>query len=122
MKTTNRFEKIFLATDGSEQSQAAVEATIAIAKSPSVKVRVAHVWNLEVHHRHGHWDLEVRSKAEKLVDETVMRLFRAGIIADRQIIRADGNHVAAAIAIEVKEFGADLVVIGSRAACRTGNR
>ena len=114
MKTTKRFEKIFLATDGSEQSQAAVEATIAIAKSPSVKVRVAHVWNLEVHHRHGHWDVEIRSEAEKLVDATVMRLYRAGIIADRQIIRADSNHVAAAIAIEAKEFGADLVIIGSR--------
>lgn len=114
MKTTKRFEKIFLATDGSEQSQAAVEATIAIAKAPNVRVRVAHVWNLEVHHRHGRWDLEVRSEAERLVDETVMRLFRAGIIAGRQIIRAYSNHVAAAIAIEAKEFGADLVVIGSR--------
>ena len=65
METTKRFGKIFLATDGSEQSQAAVEATIAIAKSPTLKVRVAHVWNLEVHHRHGHWDVEVRSEAEK---------------------------------------------------------
>lgn len=114
VKTQKRFERIYLATDGSEQSQAAVEATIAIAKSPTVKVRVAHVWNLEVHHRHGHWDLEVRSEAEKLVDETVMRLFHAGVIADRQIIRADSNHVAAAIAVEAKEFEADLVVVGSR--------
>jgi nucleotide-binding universal stress UspA family protein len=114
METTKRFEKIFLATDGSEQSQAAVEATIAIAKSPSAKVRVAHVWNLEVHHRHGHWDVEVRSEAEKLVDETVRRLFHAGVIAERQIIRADSNHVAAGVAVEAKEFGADLVVVGSR--------
>lgn len=109
-----RFERIFLATDGSEQSQAAVDATIAIAKSPTAKVRVAHVWNLEVHHRHGYWDLEMRSEAEKLVDSTVMRLFHAGVIADRQIIRADSDHVAAAIAVEAKEFGADLVVVGSR--------
>ena len=85
MKTTKRFEKIFLATDGSEQSQAAVEATIAIAKSPNVQVRVAHVWNLEVHHRDGHWDLETRSEAEKLVDETVMRLYRA----DRPLLVAE---------------------------------
>ena len=114
MSTTKRFERIFLATDGSEQSQTAVDATIAIAKSPTATVRVAHVWNLEVHHRHGHWDLEVRSEAEKLVDATVMRLFHAGVIADRQIIRADSDHVAAAIAVEAKEFGADLVVVGSR--------
>ncbi len=114
MSTTKRFERIFLATDGSEAAQAAIDATIAIAKSPTVKVKVAHVWNLEVHHRHGHWDLEVRSEAAKLVDATVMRLFKAGVIAERQIIRADSDHVAAAIAVEAKEFGADLVVIGSR--------
>jgi nucleotide-binding universal stress UspA family protein len=111
---SKRFERIFLATDGSEQSQAAVDATIAIAKPPTVMVRVGHVWNLEVHHRHGRSDVEVRSQALKLVDATVDRLFKAGIIADREIIHSDGNHVAAAIAIEAKEFGADLIVIGSR--------
>ncbi len=48
MDVRKRFERILLATDGSEQSQAAVDATIAIAKSPTVVVSVAHVWNLEV--------------------------------------------------------------------------
>ena len=72
------------------------------------------MWNLEVHHHHGHWDVEVRSEAEKLVDATVIRLFHAGVIAERKIIRADSDHVAAAIAIEAKAFGADLVVVGSR--------
>jgi nucleotide-binding universal stress UspA family protein len=114
MNTAKRFERILLATDGSDASQAAVDATIAIAKSPTAKVRVAHAWNLEVHHRHGHWDIEVRSEAEKLVDAAVEQVFRAGVVADREIIRADTNHVAAAIAISAKNFGADLVVIGSR--------
>ena len=114
MKTDSRFERIFLATDGSESSEAAVNATIAIAKSPTVRVKVAHVWNLELRHRHGHWDVEVRSEAENLVDETVMRLLKAGVIAEREIIRADTNHVAAAIAVQAAEFEADLIVIGSR--------
>jgi len=114
MGPIKRFERIFLATDGSEQSQAAVDATIAIAKSPTVKVRVGHVWNLEVHHRHGYWDVEVRNEAQKLVDATVARLLGAGVIAEPQIIRADRKHVAAAIALEAREFGADLVVVGSR--------
>lgn len=114
MNTTKRFERILLATDGSEASQAAVDATIAIAKSRTAKVRIAHVWNLEVHHRHGHWDVEVRSEAAKLVDAAVEQVFRAGVIAEREIIRADSNHVAAAIAISAKNFEADLVVIGSR--------
>ena len=114
MDTTKRFERILLATDGSEASKAAVDATIAIAKSPTARVKVAHVWNLEVHHRHGHWDVEVRSEAEKLVDVSVERLLQAGVIAEREIIRADSQHVAAAIACSAKAFEADLVVIGSR--------
>jgi uncharacterized protein len=114
MGPVKRFERIFLATDGSDESQAAVDATIAIAKSPTVTVKVAHVWSLEVHHRHGRWDVETRSEAQKLVDATVTRLLAAGVIAEPQIIRSDSDHVAAAIAIEAKAFGADLVVVGSR--------
>lgn len=114
MDTKKRFERILLATDGSEESHAAVDVAVAIASRSSAIVRVAHVWNLEVHHRHGRWDVEVRSEAEKLVDASVERLLRAGVIAEREIIRADSKHIAAGIAIEAKKFGADLVVIGSR--------
>jgi len=114
MGSIRRFERIFLATDGSDESQAAVDATIAIAKGPIVLVKVAHVWSLEVRHRHGVWDVETRGDAQKLVDATVARLLAAGVMAEPQIIRSDIDHVAAAIAIEAKAFGADLVVIGSR--------
>jgi nucleotide-binding universal stress UspA family protein len=114
MESTQRFERILLATDGSDASRAAVDATIALSKSATAKVRVAHVWNLEIHHRHGYWDVEVRGEAGKLVDATVERLFRAGVIAEREICRADNKHVAAAIACAAKAFWADLVVIGSR--------
>lgn len=114
MSSARRFQRILLATDGSIASRAAVDATIAIAQSPTVTVRVAHVWNLEVHHRHEHHDVEVRTEAERLVDATVERLFRAGVMAEREICRADNEHVAAAIACAAKAFGADLVVIGSR--------
>jgi nucleotide-binding universal stress UspA family protein len=112
--TAKRFERIFLATDGSKASEAAVDAAIAIATSPTVKVKVAHVWNLEIHHRHGQWDVEIRGEAGRLVDATVERLFRAGVMAEREILRADDRHVAASIACAARAFGADLVVIGSR--------
>src|SRR6202165_4263842 len=121
MDSTRRFERILLATDGSDASQAAVEATIAIANSLTARVRVAHVWNLELKHRHEHRDVEVRSQAENLVDATVERLFRAGVIAEREICRADSQHVAAAIACAAKAFGADLVVIGSRGLSEWGS-
>jgi nucleotide-binding universal stress UspA family protein len=114
MDIGRRFERILLATDGSEAARSAVDATIALAKSPTAKVRVAQVWNLEIRHRHGNADVEVRREAGKLVDATIERLFGAGVIAEREICRADSNHVAAAIAGSAKVFGADLVVIGSQ--------
>jgi len=114
MGVSRRFERILLATDGSAAARAAVDATIALAKSPTVKVRVAQVWNLEIRHRHGSADVEVRGEAGKLVDATVERLFQAGVIAEREICRADRTHVAAAIACAARVFEADLVVIGSR--------
>lgn len=114
MNTPKGFEKILLATDGSQQGQAAVDATIELGRFSSAKVRVLHVWNLEVHHRDGHWDIEVRSEAEQLVDAAVSRLQAAGLVADGEIYRADSHHVAAAIARVARGFSADLVVVGSR--------
>jgi nucleotide-binding universal stress UspA family protein len=108
------FDRILLATDGSDQAKAAVAVTSSFARASSATVRVVHVWNLEVHHRHGVWDVEMRGEAEKLLSETVGQLRAAGIEADGQISRADAGHVASAIAESAREFEADLVVVGSR--------
>lgn len=114
MEAIKAFERILLATDGSDEANAAVEATIELARFSSAVVRVAHVWNMEVHHRHGVWDVEVRSEAERLVQETVDRLTAAGVMADNEVFRADHTHVAAAIAQLARLFQADLIVLGSR--------
>ncbi len=108
------FGRILLATDGSEQAKAAVAITSTFARASSADVRVVHVWNLEVHHRHGVWDIEMRREAEKLLGNTVGVLRAAGIEAEGMICRADSGHVAAAIAESAREFRADLVVVGSR--------
>jgi len=114
MEGAKSFNRILLATDGSAQAQAAVDATIELARFSSAIVRVAHVWNLEVHHRHGAWDVEVRAEAERMVRETVERLAAAGVMADKEIFRADTGHVAGAIALIARHFQADLVIVGSR--------
>jgi nucleotide-binding universal stress UspA family protein len=114
MSTTQGFRKIFLATDGSEQSEAALAAAISLAHASAARVRVAHVWNLEVHHRHGYWDVEVRTEAHRLVDTAVGRLQAAGVLAESEILRAETDRVATAIAVAAREFDADLVVVGSR--------
>src|SRR6202521_6457298 len=108
------FKKIFLASDGSKQSEGALCVAITLAHTSEARVRVAHVWNLELHHRHGHWDAEVRSEAQRLADAAVGQLLTAGVPAEREILRADDDHVADAIVAAAKNFAADLVVVGSR--------
>lgn len=108
------FHNIVLATDGTDQAEAAVAVAVSFARASTAKVRVVHVWNLEVHHRHGVWDVEMRSEAERLITDTVKRLRAAGVDADGEISRADHDHVAAAVADVARKFGADLIVVGSR--------
>lgn len=113
MNSSRRFKKIVLATDSSDEAEAAVDATIALSHGSSAEVRVVNIWNLEIHHRHGHWDLEVRNQAKQLLDSAVQRLTRDAVRAEGAILRADSDHIAAAVAIDAKTFGAELLVIGS---------
>jgi len=108
------FQRMVLATDGSEQAEAAARVAAALADSSGAAVRVVHCWNLEVHHRHGVRDLQMRSEAQNLITEAVARLRALDIRADGQLVRADSNHVGAAIAAAVREFNADLAIVGSR--------
>jgi nucleotide-binding universal stress UspA family protein len=108
------FNRILLATDGSEQADAAVAVTASFARASGAAVRVVHIWNLEVHHRHGVWDVETRSEALKLIAEAVNRLRAFGIEANGEVGWADNSHVASAVAEVARRFDADLVVVGSR--------
>jgi nucleotide-binding universal stress UspA family protein len=114
MSASHGFKRIFLATDGSKQSDAALLAAQALARASAARVRVVQVWNLELHHHHGHWDAEVRSEAQRLVENAVAQFQAAGVLADREILRADDDHVASAIVAAARNFSADLVVVGSR--------
>lgn len=114
MRTEETFNKILLATDGTDGAQAAVLATIDLARFTPATVRVLHIWNLEIHQRHGVWDVETRSEAERFLQDTVDQLSRAGVMAEKEIFRADNEHVARSIAIVARDFDADLVIVGSR--------
>jgi nucleotide-binding universal stress UspA family protein len=114
VKSEKGFKRIVLATDATEQADAAVDATIAMGRRSSAAVRVLHVWNLEVYEREGRWDVETRGEAERLVGETVSMLQAAGMAAEPEIRQASRNQVAATIGLAAREFAADLVVLGSR--------
>lgn len=114
MNATNGFKRIVLTTDGSEQAEAAVEATIALGTPSSAEVLVVHVWNLEVFDHDGRWDVETRREAAGLVEKTVTTLREGGMAAKPRIYQASRDQVAATIGRAAREFDADLVVLGSR--------
>jgi len=108
------FSRILIATDGSEAAAAAVSLAGSFAHASGAAVRIVHVWNLEVHHRAGVWDVETRSEARRLVDSSISLVRRLGISADGEILHADHGRVAVAIAEAARNFEANLIVIGSR--------
>src|ERR1700694_1144510 len=114
MDTSKGLKKIVLATDGSKEAEPAVRATIALARESPAEVRVVHVWNLDIRQRHCPWDVEVRTEARQLLEATVQSLTSAGVRTEGAILRADSEHVAAAVVATAKNFDADQVVVGSR--------
>lgn len=108
------FARILLATDGSEPAKAAEAVVASFGRPARSAVRVVHVWNMEVHPDHGHWDLETHSEAETLITDSIKRLRASGLDADGELCHADTDHVASAIAASATRFGADLVVVGAR--------
>ncbi|HET7419559.1 MAG TPA: universal stress protein [Candidatus Dormibacteraeota bacterium] len=113
MKNTG-FRRILVATDGSEQADAAGRVAISFARASSAEIRVVHVWSLEPLIRNGMWDVETRREAEALITRTVKWMRAYGVEADGELIRADRKRVASAVAESARSFGADLVVVGSR--------
>jgi nucleotide-binding universal stress UspA family protein len=109
------FHRILLATDGTPQAEAAAHLATALAESSGSQIRVVHCWSMEVHHRHGVWDVEMRGEAEKLIAEAVDRLRALALEADGELIDATSAHVGTAIAEAARKFDADLVVVGTRA-------
>jgi nucleotide-binding universal stress UspA family protein len=114
MEHEKGFKRILLATDGSLQADAAVDASVRLARFTDAVVRVLHVWNIDLDDRTGFWGVETHTEAKRLVNDCVSRLTKAGVMAEMELYQGDGTHVAPAIATVARQFEADLVVIGSR--------
>ena len=113
MKTKN-FGRILVATDGSDPANSALGLALTFARAADGRVLVVHVWNMEIHHKHGVWDVETRAEAQQLIDAAVSKVRSLGLSADGQVLHADSRNVATALAAAARQFDADLVVIGSR--------
>jgi nucleotide-binding universal stress UspA family protein len=112
------FSRILLAIDDSPSGPAAVSFTTGIARGAPAAVRVVHVNELLVGGR-GHFG-ETAEEAAQVLSTAVTDLRSAGVEASGQVARAGCFDVASRIADAADEWGADVIVLGSRRRVRWG--
>jgi len=110
------FEKVLVAIDGSSQAVQALSAAQELGKLSGAEVRVVHV--REIAFDRGDSDgpdpSEGRDEAKKLVDDAVAELTKAGLNATGAVRGALAGHVAKDLLEEASEWGATVIVLGSR--------
>jgi nucleotide-binding universal stress UspA family protein len=106
------FNRILLAIDDSPSGPAAASFAIAMARKEQAPVRVIHVNEFAVGGR-GH-TLETRAEAAKVLDDAVSDLRAAGVVASGLVVTSTCFNVARRVAEVAEEWGADVIVVGSR--------
>jgi nucleotide-binding universal stress UspA family protein len=105
-------EKLLLAVDHSEHSRKAVPAAVELARAGGGTVHVLHV-------REVYYPVPPRvvgdtpEEAQRLVDDVVAELQRAGVKAEGLVQPSTGGSPAGGILEHAREIDAGLIVIGS---------
>ena len=108
------FEKVLVAIDGSSQAEHALSAAQQLASLSGGEVRVVHVREVAFAGRLGALPTEGQAEAEKLVDEAVAELTKAGMTVTGVVRGGQLGHVASQILEEGDEWGASVMVLASR--------
>ena len=106
------FRRILVAVDGSDSGTVAVDFAAALAHDAGAVVRVVHVNELIVGGRGVAYETE--SEAMEIVDRAVATLRSSGIDADGVHYLANCFNVPERIAEAGNDWGADVIVFGSR--------
>jgi nucleotide-binding universal stress UspA family protein len=105
-------DKLLLAVDDSAQSRKAVPAAVELARAGGGTVHVLHVREL-------HYPVpptvtgDRPEDAQRLVDEVVGELEKAGVEAEGVVRPSTGGSPAGAILERARELGAGMIVVGS---------
>jgi nucleotide-binding universal stress UspA family protein len=108
------FAKVLVAIDGSPHAEHALGAAQQLASLSGGEVRVVHVREVAVVGRAGAIPTEERAEAEKLVDDAVAELTKAGLNATGALRGGRVGHIAAELLEEADEWGATVMVLASR--------
>jgi nucleotide-binding universal stress UspA family protein len=106
------FTRILLAVDGTESGDVAVSFTSGLARRFGAQVRVVHVNELLVGGRG--FAAETELEAMDIVDTAVARFRGAGVDADGVHFLANCFTISDRIAESALEWGADIIVFGSK--------
>jgi nucleotide-binding universal stress UspA family protein len=106
------FTRILLAIDGTESGEVAVSFATALARRSGSCVRVVHVNELLVGGRG--YAAETERESMEIIDEAVGSLRREGVAADGVHHLANCFTIADRIAEAAQDWGADVIVFGSK--------
>jgi nucleotide-binding universal stress UspA family protein len=106
------FTRILLAVDGTDSGDVAVSFTSALARQFDAEVRVVHVNELLVGGRG--FAAETELEAMDIVDRAVARFRGTGVTADGVHFLANCFTLDDRIAEAAREWGADVIVFGSK--------
>jgi len=117
------YTRILVAIDDSSTSAKALDEAIALAHMLGSQLRIAHISDEGPITQHGrgigtYLDIEkvkdeMRAQGNRLLDAAVAKAAAAGCQADRVLLESGRNRVAERIIEAARDWGADLVVIGS---------
>jgi len=117
------YTRILVAIDDSSTSAKALDEAIALAHMLGSQLRIAHISDEGPITQHGrgigtYLDIEkvkdeMRAQGNRLLDAAVAKAAGAGCQADRVLLESGRNRVAERIIEAARDWGADLVVIGS---------
>ena len=112
--TSETFDRILLAVDGSPQSHAATLATARMARSLGSGVVVVHVWTADGVPGPGSWQAEPSANTRALLASALEEMQRDGVAATGELRSAPANEVAEEIVRAAKDHGTALIVLGTR--------
>jgi nucleotide-binding universal stress UspA family protein len=111
------YKRILVPVDGSETSNKALVTALQLAREVGGRVRVVHVFDVLVYMSGYEFGADVLDQAQgyarKTVDDALAIAASAGVEADGKLLDLPGRRLGEVVADAAREFGADLVVVGT---------
>jgi nucleotide-binding universal stress UspA family protein len=108
------FEKVLIAIDESDHAKSVIDLGGELAQSFSAEVRVLHVLETGFVGRAGMLNVENTDDALKIVNNAVDVLQAKGLLVTGNVRAGLHGRLAVEINNEARDFGADLIIMGSR--------